>query len=65
MTNEPTELIAAGIQARVAWRSKITGFEGHGEFTNVATARAWVEQGNREFPDTHHWLEYKQSAVAG
>lgn len=44
---------------RVAWRSELTGYEGHGEWSeNEKNIRAWVIYGNKEWDGIiWHWIE--------
>jgi hypothetical protein len=46
---------------RVHWRSKLTGYEGHGEWRSEAeraVLQAWIEQlDSRQDQMLEHWLE--------
>lgn len=43
---------------RIAWKSKITGFSGHGTATfSYDVAKEQCEDMDKEFPDISHWLE--------
>jgi hypothetical protein len=41
---------------RVAWRSLITGYTGHGQWLSYQIASEWVKQANKLYPE-HHWIE--------
>ena len=42
----------------VCWKSKLTGFTGHGKPMSNRLAGDWVREGNREYgADIHHWQE--------
>lgn len=47
---------------RIRWRSKITGFEGHGQWClakRKSELLAWIERLNPD-PWTDHWIEVLQ-----
>ena len=62
MSIEKMDLTLETQKCRIAWKSKITGATGNGEFMNKATAEAWLEKANKEHPDLEHWLESKDEA---
>lgn len=41
-------------QAVIAWKSKVTGFTGHGQPIPVETALTAVEDANKAYPDLDH-----------
>jgi alpha/beta superfamily hydrolase len=49
-------------KVRIAWKSKATGAEGHGEYMDMKTAEAWLEKANKEYPELEHWLESEDEA---
>ena len=43
---------------RLAWKHRITGYEGHGEaLSNVEVASEWVKLANVKYPVLLHWVE--------
>jgi hypothetical protein len=43
---------------RVAWKYKAAGACGHGQWmSRREIAEAWAEQGNKDWPDIHHWVQ--------
>lgn len=43
---------------RIAWRSKITGYEGHGQrVLTYSDASLWIRRLNQEYPCLSHWIE--------
>ena len=44
-------------QKIICWKSSITGKTGHGMPIEEDLAKAWIEYGNRECPNIHHWME--------
>ena len=43
---------------RIAWKVKATGAEGHGDWINRDTAKAWLaEERSKHSGDMEHWLE--------
>ncbi len=55
-------LFCLALLFRVAYKSKLTGAEGHGNWnTDKELIKAWVLKGNRNFPDIHHWLEAQET----
>lgn len=49
-----------GTTCRIAWKSKLTGATGHGEYLSPITAQAWLEYAEAEWGDIiEHWIEYK------
>jgi hypothetical protein len=44
---------------RVCWASKVTTTTGHGQWIGPVSAQAWCDKGNREYPDIHHWVEWR------
>ena len=43
---------------RIVWRSKLTGYEGHGEFClSRRDAMEHVKTLNRDWPEAVHWWE--------
>jgi len=43
---------------RIAWRSKLTGYTGHGEYCLTEQgAMDWLRYSNRNFPEIFHWIE--------
>lgn len=47
---------------RVAWKNRLTGVSGHGEWlgTNRALAEEWVDYRNRNYTDMNHWIESEE-----
>jgi LysM repeat protein len=45
---------AQGKICRVSWKSNITAFEGHGDWSDEKTANIWA---NRRSPDISNWVE--------
>ena len=44
--------------ARIAWKSKLTGSTGHGEYMSPSLAQAWLEAAEAEWGHViSHWLE--------
>lgn len=50
--------------ARVHWRNRVTGQEGHGEPIPAEAARGWVEAMSREYPQMDHWAVPVESTAA-
>ena len=51
-------IATAGVKYRVAWKSLITGFNGHGQWLPVSEVHSTVESSNRKFTgEIHHWVE--------
>jgi len=46
-------------KARIAWKSKLTGHSGHGDFLPEPDAKRLCARANHDFPDLEHWLEYQ------
>lgn len=45
---------------RVAWKNKITGQTGHGDWSNdYNLINAWVKEANKTEPNIFHWIEKK------
>jgi hypothetical protein len=47
---------------RIAWRSKVTGAEGHGDWKSrhLPAHPSWiVAKANAEHPEIHHWSEIR------
>lgn len=49
-------------RSRIAWKSKLTGATGHGEYLENETVEAWLEKAQKENPDLEHWLESEDEA---
>jgi len=45
------------LKYRVAWKSKLTGATGHGEYMDKGKAQVWLESVKKSTPDLVHWLE--------
>ena len=46
------------MKARLRWRSKLTGYEGHGSWLPLTTAEAVLKEANEHWsPVADHWLE--------
>jgi len=41
-------------EAVITWKSKLTGFTGHGKPMEVETALTAVENANKQYPDLDH-----------
>lgn len=47
---------------RIAWKSKTTGYSGHGEWHDERKPLDdWLEVISAIFPDIHHWVETEPS----
>lgn len=46
--------------ARVMWRVRDTGAQGHGEWIEVSLAYTWAKHMNATCPAVDHWVELKQ-----
>lgn len=49
---------------RIAWKSKVTGYSGHGEWhpvDDIVDGKRWADMLNEAFPDIHHWIETEPS----
>lgn len=47
---------------RIAWKSKITGATGHGNWfpkDQLTILNAWIEKMEEEYPELDHWVEIK------
>jgi len=49
------------MMARVAWITRKTGDQGHGEWVAINVADAWAKHMNATCPDVHHWVEMKSN----
>ena len=49
------------MMARVAWITRETGDQGHGEWVAADVANAWAKHMNATCPDVHHWVEMKSN----
>jgi len=45
--------------ARVMWKFRDTGAQGHGEWIDVSLAYAWAKHMNATCSSVDHWVELK------
>ena len=43
--------------ARVMWKVRDTGAQGHGEWIEVSLAYTWAKHMNAAYPSIEHWVE--------
>lgn len=52
------------MKARVCWAVRRGTLHGHGDWVDLDTAKAWVEWGNRVWPEIYHFLDLRQGAAS-
>jgi len=43
----------------ICWKSKATGYVGHGDPISKSAAQSWVDRLNKECPEIFHWMVKK------